>query len=217
LAELNLGKVVGPPGEEGHSPYIGDNGNWYEWKETAYIDTGVNAEGTQGPPGPQGKQGDKGEKGDPGSGGVEQTYVDDKDAQTLQQAKAYTDSTSGNLPGGAMSGQAIVADANGAPVWKLTQFSDVTPDGYPVGAWYVMAHANYALEVTGTRSFNYYAKSIQNGARIDINIADIDGPIYFDFDIAFDQEVSNIWFGTPNLSAAPRLAYVNSGHNTVAV
>lgn len=37
----------GEQGENGHSPYIGDNGNWYAWDEETeeYADTGVDATG----------------------------------------------------------------------------------------------------------------------------------------------------------------------------
>lgn len=47
-------------GSNVHSPYIGENGNWFEWSAETndFIDTGVHAEGSQG------------EKGDPGAGGA---------------------------------------------------------------------------------------------------------------------------------------------------
>ena len=40
----------GPPGEDGKSPYIGENGHWYEWDETAqeYVDTETEAQGETG-------------------------------------------------------------------------------------------------------------------------------------------------------------------------
>ena len=96
MAELNLGKVIGPPGpsiisqdtgvldiaagqylgvspdgkivgmdggeggSEGHSPYIGENGNWYEWRDGAFVDTGVQPEGKVGG------------KGDPGPNNISQ-------------------------------------------------------------------------------------------------------------------------------------------------
>lgn len=40
----------GGSGEPGKSPYIGDNGNWFEYKATEYVDTGVKAEGKNGFP-----------------------------------------------------------------------------------------------------------------------------------------------------------------------
>lgn len=41
----------------GRSPYIGDNGNWYEFDDAtnSYIDTGVKAQGEQGQPGTPGR------------------------------------------------------------------------------------------------------------------------------------------------------------------
>ena len=67
----------------GRSPYVGENGNWFEWDADtgAYVDTGVSATGPQGEPGPQGPagsagpagpqgpQGETGEKGDKGDTG----------------------------------------------------------------------------------------------------------------------------------------------------
>lgn len=61
----------------GRSPYVGENGNWFEWDtDTAsYTDTGVSAQGPAGPagpagsPGPQGPQGEKGDTGDAGPQG----------------------------------------------------------------------------------------------------------------------------------------------------
>ncbi len=62
-------KVVsgGGGGISGKSPYIGENGNWYQFDDTtgAWIDTGVKAEGLQGP---SGSKGDSGEPGLPGVG-----------------------------------------------------------------------------------------------------------------------------------------------------
>lgn len=40
----------GGGGAGGKSPYIGTNGNWYEWSDAdkKYVDTGVKAQGTAG-------------------------------------------------------------------------------------------------------------------------------------------------------------------------
>lgn len=40
-------------GGSGKSPYIGANGNWFEWSdsENTYVDTGIRAQGPQGPQG----------------------------------------------------------------------------------------------------------------------------------------------------------------------
>lgn len=58
----------------GRSPYVGENGNWYEWNaDTAsYTDTGVSAQGPAGPAGatgPAGEAGPQGPKGDTGDTG----------------------------------------------------------------------------------------------------------------------------------------------------
>lgn len=38
---------------DGHSPYVGENGNWWQWNDKLqrYVDTGVSAKGVQGMPG----------------------------------------------------------------------------------------------------------------------------------------------------------------------
>lgn len=38
---------------DGHSPYVGENGNWWQWNDQLqrYVDTGVSAKGVQGMPG----------------------------------------------------------------------------------------------------------------------------------------------------------------------
>lgn len=58
--------------ESGHSPYIGENGNWYEWdaEAAAYVDTGTAAQGPQGPKGDTGATGPQGPKGDTGDTGA---------------------------------------------------------------------------------------------------------------------------------------------------
>lgn len=59
----------------GHSPRIGENGNWWQWSDenAGRADTGIAAQGKQGKAGPQGEQGvqgENGEKGDPGDPAV---------------------------------------------------------------------------------------------------------------------------------------------------
>lgn len=44
----------GGTGEPGKSPYIGDNGNWFEYNGTQYVDTGVKAQGEDGKDGVSG-------------------------------------------------------------------------------------------------------------------------------------------------------------------
>ena len=66
LSEITGAK--GDPGEDGTTPTIGENGNWYLGEE----DTGKPSRGEQGPAGQdgaKGDKGDKGEKGDPGATG----------------------------------------------------------------------------------------------------------------------------------------------------
>ena len=53
-------------GENGLTPFIGENGNW--WIGTT--DTGVSAKGAKGDTGAQGEQGIQGEKGDTGATGA---------------------------------------------------------------------------------------------------------------------------------------------------
>lgn len=55
-----------------HSPYIGQNGNWYIYNTTTqqFEDSGVEAQGPQGETGPQGPQGVQGETGPQGPTGA---------------------------------------------------------------------------------------------------------------------------------------------------
>lgn len=52
----------GAPGQDGITPTIGDNGNWY----LGETDTGKPSRGEAGPQGPQGPKGEKGDTGDTG-------------------------------------------------------------------------------------------------------------------------------------------------------
>lgn len=69
-----IGVEVRVMGDNGLTPFIGANGNWW----IGETDTGVQAEGREGPAGPQGEpgrdgatgsQGPQGDKGDPGADG----------------------------------------------------------------------------------------------------------------------------------------------------
>lgn len=55
----------------GRSPYVGENGHWYEWSAgtASYTDTGVSAQGPAGPAGPAGATGPAGETGPQGPKG----------------------------------------------------------------------------------------------------------------------------------------------------
>lgn len=57
--------VQGEKGEDGKTPFIGENGNWW----IGDLDTGVKAAGTDGEKGEKGDQGEPGEKGDKGDQG----------------------------------------------------------------------------------------------------------------------------------------------------
>lgn len=59
---MSLCGNVGKQGEQGFTPYIGSNGNWWINGE----DTGKPSRGLQGLQGLQGKEGSKGEKGEKG-------------------------------------------------------------------------------------------------------------------------------------------------------
>ena len=62
-------------GGSGHSPYIGENGNWYEYNDATgvYVDTEVKAEGPQGPAGQDGSDGAPGTPGTDGTDGYSPT------------------------------------------------------------------------------------------------------------------------------------------------
>lgn len=93
--------------ESGHSPYIGENGNWYEWDaETAeYVDTGMAAQGPQGPQGEEGPQGPQGEEGPRGPKG------DTGDSGTFRAV--YGETTYAEVLAAYNAGKTIVAVKNG--------------------------------------------------------------------------------------------------------
>lgn len=64
---------ISSSGGSGNAPYIGTNGNWYEWSDSegAYIDTGIRAQGPQGETGAQGPQGETGAQGPQGPQGLQ--------------------------------------------------------------------------------------------------------------------------------------------------
>lgn len=91
--KLEEGAFVGPQGakgdtgENGITPHIGTNGNWY----LGQTDTGMPSRGVEGAPG---KDGQKGEKGDTGEAGVSITEAalneDDTLTLTWSDGKQYT-------------------------------------------------------------------------------------------------------------------------------
>ncbi len=74
----------------GKTSYIGENGNWWEWKNGEFVDSGVPATGPQGP---NGEKGDKGEQGIPGEKGAKGDKGDDgapgQDGYTPQKGTDY--------------------------------------------------------------------------------------------------------------------------------
>ena len=74
----------------GKTSYIGENGNWWEWKNGEFVDSGVPA---TGPRGPNGEKGDKGEQGIPGEKGAKGDKGDDgapgQDGYTPQKGTDY--------------------------------------------------------------------------------------------------------------------------------
>lgn len=93
----------GPPGPEGHSPYIGENGNWYEWdaEAEAYVDSGRPARGPQGERGPCVSAEDTGETVppvdlDPNVQYVTQELTDAQKSQARENIGAGTSDFTGN-------------------------------------------------------------------------------------------------------------------------
>ena len=73
----------GAPGQDGITPTIGDNGNWY----LGDTDTGKPSRGEEGPQGPRGPQ------GEPGPAGSDATVT----AENIQSALGYTPANSADL------------------------------------------------------------------------------------------------------------------------
>ena len=57
---------IGPKGDNGETPHIGSNGNWFIGEK----DTGIQAQGPRGQRGFRGETGAKGEKGEKGETGA---------------------------------------------------------------------------------------------------------------------------------------------------
>ena len=66
-----IGGGGGGGGSDGHSPYIGENGHWYEYDDATgqYVDTGTSAQGPTGATGATGPQGPAGPAGEQGPAG----------------------------------------------------------------------------------------------------------------------------------------------------
>lgn len=81
-------------GDNGITPIIGDNGNWFiDTQDTGYPSRGEKGEiGEQGPQGPQGEQGPIGPQGPQGetgpAGGVSEEYVNNAIAEAIRNVLA---------------------------------------------------------------------------------------------------------------------------------
>ena len=87
---VQLSEITGPkgdPGEDGVTPTIGENGNWY----LGETDTGKPSRGERGDPG---QKGDPGEKGDPGQTGATPD-IQIGTVQTLEPGQQATASMTG--------------------------------------------------------------------------------------------------------------------------
>ncbi len=150
-----LADLIGGSSASGHSPYIGENGNWFEWDDAVgeYVDTEVQAEGPQGPTGPTGatgatgatgEQGPQGEtgatgatgatgptgptgpQGPTGPAGADAAYIVTYGVTTHAAIKAANDA--GKIPVMDYDGQRYVcflADADGAAFYSFTRLSSV--------------------------------------------------------------------------------------------
>lgn len=85
----------GGTGRDGHSPYIGDNGHWYEWDDATqqFVDTVTEAQGPQGVNGEPGTDGTDGKSAyeiavDHGYSGTETEWL-----ASLKGAKGDTGET----------------------------------------------------------------------------------------------------------------------------
>lgn len=75
--------------QTGKSPYIGENGNWFQYddKQSLFVDTGVKSQGEQGERGLQGEPGKDGIDGEDGYTPVKGVdYFTEEDIQSLDLA-----------------------------------------------------------------------------------------------------------------------------------
>ncbi|MBR4040608.1 MAG: hypothetical protein IKJ11_11025 [Clostridia bacterium] len=136
MATLNLGKVVG---DDGQTPYIGENGNWW----TGDTDTGVKA---QGPAGANGT----------GSGTVTGVKVGDETYEPDEAGVVELPEMGGGagVPDGGTTGQILIkqSDANGDAIWK-------TPTAQDVGALTSNGTAADASKLGGRSASEYMQAS----------------------------------------------------------
>jgi hypothetical protein len=157
----------------GRSPYIGSNGNWYEWDDTAkiFVDTGVKAQGPQGlqglkgDTGPQGIQGIQGLKGDTGSQGIQGPKGD----QGIQGVKGDTGEQ------GLQGIQGLKGDtgATGAPGYTPVKGTDYYTAA-EVATFKTDVEAAIASITTVAAVSNVYAIDFQSKPSINIAITTAD-------------------------------------------
>ena len=105
----------GAPGQDGITPTIGDNGNWY----LGDTDTGKPSRGEEGPQGPRGPQ------GEPGHAGSDATVT----AENIQSALGYTPADSEDVSA------KLDKPATPPEVEKILKVTTVNNDGTFVCEW----------------------------------------------------------------------------------
>ena len=135
----------------GRSPYIGENGHWYEWDDSAaeYVDTGVGVQGPQGiqgptgAAGPQGQQGIQGPKGDTGAAGAKGDKGDKGDPgekgdtgatgpqgpQGIQGPKGDTGATGPQGPQGPQGDDYVLTSADKQEIAEIVESEVDIPAG----------------------------------------------------------------------------------------
>ena len=113
--------IQGAAGENGITPTIGSNGNWY----LGSTDTGKPSRGAQGIQGEKGDKGDKGEQGIPGPAGS----VDNLTAENIQSALGYTPANSADVSA------KLDKPATAPAVGKILKVTAVNADGSFVCEW----------------------------------------------------------------------------------
>lgn len=94
--------------QTGKSPYVGENGNWFQYddKQSLFVDTGVKSQGEQGERGLQGEPGKDGIDGEDGYTPVKGVdYFTEEDIVSLNiVSKEYVDSAIATAIGGIENG-----------------------------------------------------------------------------------------------------------------
>lgn len=173
----------------GRSPYVGENGNWFEWsaKTASYTDTGVSAQGPAGPAGatgpagetgpqgpkgetgdigPQGPQGPKGETGDTGPAGP--TGPIGETGETGPQGPAGVSPTVSVSKTGKVT-TITITDATGPHTATINDGADGSGAGDMVRATYDVNENGIVddAERLGGQLPSYYAKASDLTAKAD--------------------------------------------------